>query len=199
MRMVISKINLKILQDWSSLIERFEYFNKLFLNTPKEKAKVWSEYVRYDIGDYGSFTYYNASVREIGGVISGAMVTTLLPWIDQMKNDLSELNLAGFAFQGNARDVSPHVDGQESSDTNKHCKLNYIIDNYDDKTYAKDDQGNVEFYPSHKDTAWLLDTTKNHWIAHNTRPRYIFQLSFHQDFEIVHDWFHSKGSLSYHQ
>jgi hypothetical protein len=198
---MISKIELQIDQDWNPLIQKFNYLKKILANFPEEKAKYIEGYksYRYDFGDSGSIIFYDilTSTKKTASGWSGKLVENFLPWISRLKTDLSDLNLVAIGIQENLENLSIHADGQESSTTVKHCKLNYIIDDYTDVTYVRDNHNNINNYCSTKNTAWLIDTTKPHWTENNTKPRYIFQLTFHQDFDEVNQWFKQKGKLYY--
>jgi hypothetical protein len=198
---MISKIELSIDHDWYPLIQKYQYLKKTLANFPENRGKYIDGYktFRYDFGESGTVIYYDALTqnKKSAGSISGVIVENFLPWISKLKEDLADLNLASVGFQENTEKISAHRDGQEDSTTTKHCKLNYIIDDYTDITYAQDTQGNIEKYFSVKNTAWLLDTTTTHWTENNTQPRYLFQLTFHQDYNEVSRWFDQKGKLHY--
>jgi hypothetical protein len=152
---------------------------------------------RFDFGNHGSLISFDhiVSGNDTAGAISGLLVETELPWVGKLKNDLAELNLVSIAFQRNFGSLAPHSDGQEHADTIFHCALNYIIDDFDACTYVQDGN-NILSYPSKKNTAWLLDTTKMHWVD-GSAQRYVFQLRFHQKHSEVLDWFNCHPGLIY--
>jgi len=201
MSMTISKINLTIEQDWAPVIQKFEHIKNLLKSYPTEKAKWIPGYneFRYDFGQSGSFFFFDTITehKKYAGVLSGLLLANVLPWISQLQTDLAELKLASTAIQGSVGGLAKHRDGQDSIETTKHCKINYIIDNYTDITYSEDTDGNISNYPSIKNTAWLIDTTEYHWVEHNTGPRYIFQLTFHQSYKEVAEWFSIREPLIY--
>jgi hypothetical protein len=199
--MSISKINLRIEQDWAPVIQKFDRVKNLLISYPTEKAKWIDGYkgFRYDFGQSGSFLFFDSITehKKTAGALSGLMLENVLPWLSQLKIDFAELNLASAGIQGSVGKLLKHRDGQELIETKKHCKLNYIIDDYTDITYVENDNNNISEYPSIKNTAWLIDTTKNHWVENNTGPRYIFQLTFHQAYNEVAEWLSNKEALIY--
>ena len=199
--MTISKINLTLEQDWIPVIKKFEYLKNLLKDYSGDKGTWVNGYneFRYDFGSHGSFMFFDSITadKKTAGIMTDNFLTTFLPWFNQMKEDLSPLNVASVGFQGNTGNLIKHKDGQEKINTTKHCKLNYIIDDFTDVTYTQDDLNNIYTYPSTKNSAWLIDTTKEHWSDHNSGPRYIFQLAFHQDFNEVDAWFREKNALAY--
>jgi hypothetical protein len=198
---MISKIQFLIDHDWNTLIQKYQYLKKTLVNFPESKGKYIGGYnaFRYDFGPAGSIIYYDSLTqnKKAAGAISGTIVENFLPWVSKLKADLSELNLVSISFQENTENLLAHRDGQENSTITKHCKLNYILDNYTDVTYTQDDNGIINTYSSIKNTAWLIDTTKKHWTENNTRARYVFQLTFHRDYNEVSRWFDQKGKLHY--
>jgi hypothetical protein len=195
---MISKINIKFVQDWSSLINKYQKFNQVWERNPSG-VKFIKGYAsrRYDFGDSGSLISFDPILAENSKATTanGKIIESQLPWVNKLKEDLSELNLAGITFQSNFGSLKPHSDPQEDPNNIFHCKLNYIIDDFDACTYVKDGD-TVMSYPSVKDTAWLLDTTKVHWVE-CTGQRYIFQVSFHQKYSEVLKWFNSHPDLIY--
>jgi hypothetical protein len=198
---MISKIELLIEHDWNPLIQKYQYLKKTLVNFPEHKGKYVDGYktFRYDLGESGSIIYYDSLTqnKKGAGAIAGPMVENFLPWISKLKEDLTDLNLVSVSLQENTEKLLAHQDGQADSTITKHCKLNYILDDYTDITYAEDTQGNIAKYCSVKNTAWLLDTTKKHWTENHTRTRYVFQLTFHQAYDEVSQWFDQKGKLHY--
>jgi hypothetical protein len=198
---MLSKIELLIEHDWNPLIQKYQYLKKTLANFPETNGKYIDGYktFRYDLGESGSITYFDSLTQNKKGAgrISGPMVENFLPWISKLKEDLTDLNLVGVSLQENTEKLLAHRDGQEDLTVTKHCNLNYILDDHTDITYVQDTQGNTKQYFSVKNTAWLLDTTKKHWTENNTRARYVFQLTFHQDYDEVARWFDQKGKLHY--
>jgi len=198
--MTVSKIDLRIHQDWNPLIEKCDRIKNVLKNFSEEKAiRGGKNYgsLRYDFGESGSFMFFDdiTTEKRTAGAMSGILVESFLPWINRLKEDLSDLNLVSVAFQFNAGNLRRHADAND--DCVKECKVNYIIDDYTDKTYTDDLHGTVSNYPSVKNSAWLIDTSKYHWVTNNTKTRYIFQLAFHQDYDEVAEWFVRKGRLEY--
>ena len=195
---MLSKIDIKFINDWSLLIKKYQKFQQVL--TAKSGS---GEYIegykacRYDFGTSGSLVSYDSIVSgtDVASSANGKIVEAELPWIDKLKQNMSELNIQAVAFQSNFGSLNPHCDGQEESGTIFHCKLNYIIDDYDACSYVKDGE-TVLSYPSIKDTAWLLDTTKLHWV-NGTGQRYIFQICFHQKYSEVLEWFNDHPGLVY--
>jgi hypothetical protein len=197
---MLAKIDIKFLQDWSPLITKYQKFDQM-LSTKPVGEKYIEGYLspRFDFGNQGSLILFNhiVSGNDTAGAICGCLVETELPWVGKLKNNLAELNLVSIAFQRSVGSLAPHVDGQEYTDTTFHCALNYIIDDFDACTYVQDGD-NILSYPSKKNTAWLLDTTKLHWVnGSGSAPRYVFQLRFHQKHSEVLDWFNCHPGLIY--
>lgn len=197
--MLATKISIKFQQDWSGLIAKYEHLKQLLNNNPNAKGKWIEAYKanRYDFGASGSYLSFDSITEQPGmaSTINGQIVEDLLPWIDQLKSDLSELSVANIGFQGNNGPLKRHTDGKVDSSLVGHCKLNYCINNYDAISYVQRDDV-VETYPSVKDGAYLLDTTAEHWVE-AVGQRYLFQISFDDPFEKVLAWFEQHPNLVY--
>lgn len=197
--MLASKISITFKHDWSNLIKKYDYLKTLLNNSPKAKSKWVDAYKaeRFDFGESGSYVSFdtNTLIPGTASSLNGKIVENMIPWIDQLKNDLSELKLANIGFQGNYGSIERHNDNKDESGMEGHCKLNYIIDNSNTISYAERD-GIVESYPSEKDTGWLLDTTTVHWVE-GEGQRYLFQLTFDQPFSEVLEWFEKHPNLVY--
>ena len=195
---MLAKIDIKFIQNWSPLIKQYQKFDQVLSKRPSsgKLIKGYSE-IRFDFGSAGSLTPYDniVSGNDIASAITGTVVENQLPWVNKLREDMSELKLSAIGFQSNIGSLTPHIDGQEQTETVFHCKLNYIIDDFDACTYVQDGDNKLS-YPSKKDTAWLIDTTKLHWV-NGTGRRYIFQLAFHQKHSEVLDWFNSRPGLVY--
>ena len=196
--MCVAKIDIKINQDWTPLINKFLNLKKVIGST-----EVKSTYIEgfgenlYSFGDNGALIFYNqiSVEKNTTGQLSGRMVENMLPWSKQLKTDLFGLNMASMGIQGNWDNITEHNDGQVDSAINAHCKLNYAISTTDAMTYARN--GNEIFsYPTIKDHAYLIDTTKNHWVECKG-VRFIFQIAFHESWETVYDWFSKHPGLRY--
>lgn len=196
--MLISKIPITFQQDWSDLIAKYDHLKQLLNKNPNVKSKWIDAYKaeRYDFGASGSYVLFDTNTIMPGSAssLNGSMVEKLLPWIPKLKQDMFSLKIASIGFQGNSGPVERHVDNKEDVLAG-HCKLNYIIDNYDVVTYAERD-GVVENYPSVKDTGWLIDTTAEHWVE-GQGQRYIFQICFDEEFSKVLEWFKQHPNLIY--
>lgn len=195
---MLAKIDIKFIQDWSPLIKTYNKLNRVTEGKPKSAKyiKNFKSY-RFDFGSSGALVTFDSIVSgtDYASNVSGPMVENKLPWTNRLRQDMSDLNIAGITFQSNFGSLLPHIDGQEKDSTNFHCKLNYIVDDFDACTYA-DDGDTILSYPSARDTAWLLDTTKRHWVNGNGQ-RYIFQICFHQKYSEVLDWFNNHPNLIY--
>jgi hypothetical protein len=192
--MCVANIDILINQDWSAAIQKFEYLKNLIIDHPEIQGKRVGDYmVLYNFAAAGAIGFFsNLTTKKYSAASwSGKMVENILPWTSQLRKDLQGLNLAAIGLQSNFENLSAHNDSEE-----KHCKINYMLDDYSDITYVKN-RGHLESYPSKKNTAWLIDTTKTHWVSNNTSTRYVFQLTFHQDFSEVKNWFDNRGSLIY--
>jgi hypothetical protein len=204
--MIVSKIDILFDLDWDPVFKKFIYLKDLINKQPPTKSltTTFGE-TRYDFGDNGSFMFYNniSNIKNSSGALTGRIIENLLPWQEQLKNDFKEINLTGIGLQWGIDDLLCHVDGvddpgQELSKAGgiHHCKLNYSLTDNDAITYAKNDDGSVETYPTVKNTAYLIDTTKPHWVK-NSSTRFLFQLTFHEDFRKVNQWFSEHPGLSY--
>jgi hypothetical protein len=195
---MLSKIDIKFIHNWSPLIKKYKKFHQVLKSEPGSKKYIegYNNSVRYDFGSAGSLTAYNiVTGTDVASAAAGQIIESELPWIDKLKQDMSELQISAITVQCNFGSLSPHRDGKEESSTIYHCKLNHIIDNYNACSYVKDGD-TVLSYPSEKDTAWLLDTTKVHWV-NGTGERYVFQICFHQKYSEVAEWFNDHPGLVY--
>jgi len=186
--MPCKQINLKITNyDWAQLINKLHQI-KTFCDAHPERGVFYKsvDTSRYDFGNLGSFMPFNGitDIPNVAGCISGTMVESIIPWVDQLKKDLQGLIVSGITFQYNTAGLNRHIDGQVDSETKKHCKLNYMIRDENYSTFI-DAGTEVLSYPTKKDTAWLIDTTLPHWVE-GRGTRYIFQVSFHDSFDTVY-------------
>lgn len=198
--MVISKLDVKFNIDWQPLIDIYEETRALVTGPQAPTPRWidgWDEYMyefRED-GEYSNFVFLNevADHKSNVGLLTKGRVERLLPWCNKLREDMRELNIYGISIQGSIGNVAAHRDIDDSS--SRHCKMNYIITQCDVKTYA-DNDGVIESYPSTKDTGWLLDTTKLHWVE-GQGQRYVFQIFFHSPYERVLEWFKLHPNLVY--
>ena len=164
---MLSKIDIKFINDWSLLIKKYQKFQRV-LNAKPSSGEYIEGYktFRYDFGTSGSLVSYDSIVSgtDVASSANGKIVEAELPWIDKLKQNMSELNIQSVTFQSNFGSLNPHCDGQEESGTIFHCKLNYIIDDY--------------------------------WV-NGTGQRYIFQICFHQKYSEVLEWFNDHPGLVY--
>lgn len=190
------QVNLKINQDWSELIKRYEVTRRFCIKHP-ETGK-WRDALvmnRHDFGHNGSYAFFNSITKNPGtaGCLSGSIVESMLPWAAKLREDLKGLTIDSIAFQGNREGLHPHTDLKDEVLTG-HCKLNYMINDQDYTTFVDSGTG-IMSHPTKKDTAWLLDTTKYHWV-NGQGMRYIFQLTFKDPFDKVQEYLEQRN-LSY--
>jgi hypothetical protein len=201
--MIVSKIDIFFHLDWDPVIKKFIYLKDLIINQPPTKSMVISfGETRYDFGSNGSLMFYNSisNTKNSSGSLTGRLIENFLPWQEKLKNDFKEIKLAGIGLQWGIDDLLCHADDPSGELRNAgvthHCKLNYLLTDNDAITYAKNDDGTIETYPTVKNAAYLIDTTKPHWVK-NSSTRFLFQLTFHEEFEKVNQWFTEHPGLSY--
>ena len=198
MKNAVAQINIKFNQDWSKIIDLLHHVQEKYNNGLLKQGQWIEEYMitRYDLGTMGSFIPLDSITKnpKTGSTINGLLLETLLPWSKKLKSDFRNSGLVSLAFLECCEDLEPHVDGQEPGIVG-HCRLNYIVYDCDSVTYL-DNDGLIENYPSIGGTAWLVDTTKLHWVK-NGEKRYLFQLMFHRPFSEVYEWFEQHPNLTY--
>jgi len=175
--MVIAPINMQINYDWQPLLDKFQYMESLLSKKSPSELK-------FNFGSSGCFVFLDDLTKtpRTTGVLHGKMIEQFLKdWIENFKNDLMPLKVGGLGIQKNTEDLLTHVDVIPGIDN--HCKLNYIITDGNGITYVENDTA-IEQYPTVKNTAWLIDTTKEHWVK-NSQERYVFQIVFHNSFNEV--------------
>jgi hypothetical protein len=119
----------------------------------------------------------------------------MLPWTTIFKKDLEHFNIS-LNFYASIGELKPHVDGYSAEIAkNGHCRMNYILHDCNATSYV-DNDGVIESYPSIGGNAYLLDTTKPHWVINNEK-RYVFQCVFYHPFDQVADWFDAHPNLVY--
>lgn len=194
----VEQLNIKFNQDWSKICALLDNLQHRWKNNELKQSTWVEEYkvTRYDLGALGSFIPLDSITAnpKTGFTVNGKLLEAMLPWSKKIKNDFADSGLVSMSFLECHEDLKPHVDGQEPGITG-HCRLNYIIHDCDAVTYL-DNNGKIESYPSTAGTAWLVDTTKLHWVK-NGQKRQLFQLMFHRPFSEVYNWFQAHPNLQY--
>lgn len=196
----VSRIDFYIDQDWSKLISAYDTIRKQWISGDLKGQKWVEEYqtYQYNFGSFGSLVSLDSISEQenSAAMLNGQIVESFLPWIKQLKQDMSEVDLIAITFFETNGPIKKHVDGVIKDHNFKgHCRLNYVISDCDAVTYV-DNNGTIESYPSQSATAWLLDTQKPHWVE-NHSTRHLFQLAFNRPYREVLDWFRSKPKFHY--
>lgn len=199
-----AKLDLTINQDWSRIVNIYSTMREKWINNELKldsRNEHWStDY--YNFGNLGSLISLDnrTEKRKQCCTLTGKIIESQLPWIKQLKEDLTELGLESIGIMGTTASISGHVDLHNPEvDAVGHCRIIYMINNSDTVTYVKNNQ-QVEHYPSDANTAWLLDTTKYHWVEKQSGTeeiRYVFQLTFYKQFSEVLEWFNNHPGLVY--
>ena len=150
----------------------------------------------YHFGATGCFSTLDCVTETArdSALLSGAIVTAQLPWTAKLREDFAPLKIFNFDISGMTGSFKPHVDRKPGYD-GAHCRINYMLNDTAAVTYAQGKHG-VESYPGHVHTAWLLDTTKTHWVD-NSQSRYIFQINLHEPYDTVCQWLDQHPGLAY--
>jgi hypothetical protein len=199
----IEKINLIIHQDWTKLTD---LTNRVLVQGAEgklPKGKFYEEYddYRYDLNTYGSVFFLDSlsdpgTPKYSSSMIGGKIVETLLPWSADCRKLFDGLNLVSFTYFVTKGNLAPHSDGHlEGQADEGHCRLNYIVNDTDAMTYV-DNDGKIESYPSHANTAWLLDTTKTHWVV-NSQYRQVLQFNFSSSFDKVFNYISNLSKIEF--
>ena len=196
----ILQVDLVISHDWSKTVSLYNLIYKKWIQDELPGKKWVEEYHTYqfDFSSYGSLVSLDSITdkEKTAGMLNGPIVESTLPWIKNLKKDLSSLNLVAVAFYETQGSIHRHKDGLLSDQKDKgHCRLNYIVTDCEAVTYV-DSDGVIDHYPSIANTAWLLNTQKEHWVENQTK-RHLFQLTFNQPYEEVREWFQQRGPLRY--
>jgi hypothetical protein len=195
----VAKLDVKFNQDWSKIIDLYNNVNARWQadNMPEGHWVEDYQATRYDFGSACAFIPLDAITeeRKVAGALVGKLFDSMLPWADDFKRDLGQFNLS-LNFYESIRGLKPHIDGHSPEIMEKgHCRMNYILYDCNAMTYV-DNDGVIESYPSIGGNAYLLDTTKLHWVVNNEK-RYAFQCVFFHPFEEVAEWFDSHPGLIY--
>ena len=194
----IRPVDVAITQDWTKLIALFDSLRTRWQNNQLENGVLIPESgdCRYYFGNTGCFTTLDCVTghAQDSALLSGAIVDSQLPWIKQLEQDFAPLKIFNFDISGMTGSFTPHVDRKPGHD-GAHCRINYMLNNTAAVTYAQGLDG-VESYPGRVHTAWLLDTTKTHWVD-NSQSRYIFQINFHESYDTVSHWLDQHPGLMY--
>lgn len=202
--MASAKLDITINQDWSRIIDIYSTMREKWISGAlclDSKNSHWdTEY--QDLGYLGSLISLDNRTEQSKQccTLAGKIVESKLPWIKQLKSDCADLRLESIGIMGTTTSISGHVDLHNLEvDQQGHCRIIYIINDSDCITYVKNNN-QLEQYPSVAGTAWLLDTTKYHWVEKKSGPeeiRYVFQLTFYKKFEEVLEWFDRHPGLIY--
>jgi hypothetical protein len=199
----VKKINLVIHQDWSEVMFVNQSIRER-VSSGQLPDPVWVEEYgdyKYNFGNFGAIQFLDGladhtTPKYSTSMFYGKMVESMLPWTKEIRNTFKELNIAGFTYYETAGNISPHIDGQINGQAEQgHCRLNYIINDTDAVTYV-DNNGNIESHGSESGSAWLIDTTKLHWVKNN-QERQVFQITFHDPFKRVSDYLSGYPKLEF--
>ena len=187
----IAKINLTINQNWEQLITVGKTLQAK-AHAGKLPEANWIESYqdyRYDLNEFGSVQFFDPITDPTDPKFStvsycGKIVEGMLPWSRKFRQDFADLNLVTFTYLETAGNITKHCDRLDPETAHLgHCRVIYVINDTNAVTYAELD-GHIESYPSRAKTAWLLDTSKPHWIENN-QIRQVLQITFHEPFAKV--------------
>lgn len=199
-----AKLDLTINQDWTRTISMYSTMKEKWANGElrlDSRNDHWdTDY--YNFGELGSLISLDNRTKESKQCCSltGKIVEMQLPWIKKLKEDCKDLELVSIGIMGTTASISRHKDLHNAEvDAKGHCRIIYVINNSDTITYVENNN-EVEHYTSTANTAWLLDTTKYHWVDKKSGPeeiRYVFQLTFYKSFNEVLKWFNDHPGMVY--
>lgn len=188
--------NLKFDYDWKRV-------NRIYQRILEKKSQ--GNYKPSYEKSYDSMVY---SLKTHGAVISstsltnyewniwtGALLEFVLPKeIQKLSKKMSEsnLNFINFGYFIHQGEIKKHRDGVDDlRGAEGHCNINYVISSTDPnaKTYLHNTTTGVyEEYPSTVGTAWILDSSVDHWVK-NSGTREIFQIKVFSPFKKVKQFF----------
>ena len=187
MSQFIYQIPFTINQDWTvvkSLVNR----SIDFVNDPTKVTEVINNgpYLKtYMLGPNLSVSHVNNG-SEYWYMLNGSIILNSLKWLPGMIERFKDLDVVDIHLNKLINAGVPHIDTPESL-----TALNYFFNTSNAITYVKHDNI-VESYPTVKNTGWLLDIQKLHWIE-NTEPRTWFSIRFGKSFDYCKDWFMSQN------
>jgi hypothetical protein len=195
----VTQVDLQINTNWNRLIDLFDSVNQKYKDNQLTDGIFVKEYntMQYNFGELGCFISLDNLTDNPGesASLNGKILEHMLPCSQQIKHDLKDLDLVSMSILECTNDIHPHIDSQVQSDLPGQCRINYIIAGEDAVTFV-DNDGQIESYRSIPGTAWLLDTTKLHWVKNSSR-RHLFQLTFYQPYQTVLNWFNQHPQLIY--
>ena len=197
MKSNIVQVNFKVQHDWSKLITIYKNIIDHWTNNKLHNQVYLKEIntYQYDLGVFGSLTVLDditpQKKKGSASFLHGRIVESNLPWIQQLQNDLSPINLSSVCIFNSNQNITSHTDKSQIVDKqNEICKLNLFMTDSDSQLHVEND-GQVESITAVTNQAWLLNVVNPHW-ATIPQDLFLFQLSFNKPFDQVVEWFKDK-------
>ena len=199
-------VNVKINQDWSEILKKYDNIHSMILSGKLDKdlqpkAAGWPV-KRYNFGNMGSVLIDDAALSNNWGTWTGPLLDSQLKWIDQARKLFVNLNFYhSVGLSITYEDVAVHTDAKpyDESDLSQ-CKLLYVIKSEDPnaKTISHDinDPTITRSFPSVPGTAFLLDTNSPHEVKAKGY-RAVLQFKFFTDFNVIADFFDRHGPIEF--
>jgi hypothetical protein len=197
MKSNIVQVNFKVQHDWSKLITIYKKIIDHWTNNKLHNQVYLKEIntYQYDLGSLGALTVLDditpQKKKGSASFLHGSIVETNLPWIQQLQNDLSPINLSSVCVFNSNQNITSHTDRSRIiGKQNEICKLNLFMADSDSQLHIENN-GQVESVTAVANQAWLLNVVNPHW-ATIPQDLFLFQLSFNKPFDQVIEWFKDK-------
>jgi hypothetical protein len=180
------QVPLTIYQDWNQTLAAA---NKLLALKNHQSPESFGQADHYSLKLLGNISEHIPSKSWFR--ISSHIINKTMPWLDQMLNMMRELKPDDGAISLLKGDGASHIDLPFIPSA-----LNYIFYSTDPAAHTWIcDNDLIEKHPSTVNSAWIIDTQKQHGIANNG-TRYTLNIHFGVEYVTLRKWFNRQTQAS---